>query len=355
MQVLDKSFPPLNDGMIARICAGLLGRLPRPDELEWLKKNANDSWLVNGVMGFSQPWYDGRPLMLVYSCCHAAQLLTYWFAFSTSYYIFNHYNVVYLSNYRSMQDAHYGAPPGEKRDLASLPASYSEIFTALWRRADLIIHHPAYGDTEFSPGHLLEKFKDNSFQRISFHSPSFGALWPLCIFGDDWAKNELRRGVSADDLIAQLDKGTANCHLQERWAAAFERMQRKDRQVDIEIADFFEKHWREHRMFITVNHPSFTLMASQAMKIEAALLHRLRPGSVQLNKGQEDFLLQLPYNACNFQPVWPDHYLTAKELPTNYREHVGDTNHFYADEVRRCAKEVSTSSPKRAYAPHNEP
>lgn len=341
MNSLNEHFPFLGGHEVDNIYTSLTGRLPRHSQHMWIRNNGNDRWLTNGVCAFT-PFDTDKKTLLVYACCHGAQLCEYWLNHSFTQHIRERYNIIFWQNYRAQGDAHY--QPGQTHSVANLPEEYRELFIASFRSADVIVTHPAYGGTEFSPEFLMASYSNPDVHVIRFHSPSFGALWPVCLFGDDWAKDLLRSGVSAHSLKALIRTGETHACLTKRFEKAMDRLHAKDRLVDVGIEGFFSRHWRTHRMFVTFNHPSFHLMAAQAQAIEKAVVCA-DPGFFPwLSPDDEQACLRLPWNACNFQPVWPDHAIATRELGLRYSDSYPDTDHFYEKEIDRCASAVAAET-----------
>lgn len=334
----DGAFPFLDEPKVEALYRFFLDRSPTHAEHLWMRNNCNDSWLTNGVMAFQWPWDATKPVLLIYACCHGAQLCKYWLEFSQSGYVRGRYNLVFIQNYRVQGDAHYLASTGESiKNPATLPDEYRELFLAVWRKAELVITHPAYGGTAFDPGSLFSNLGAKHARMLKFHSPSFGALWPVCLYGDDWVKKLLRGGMLAEEIKEVLAKGHTNADLPSRFTRAYGRLLLKDTYVDTPIAGFFETFCRRHRMFVTFNHPSFHLMGLQAMQLEA----RLAGKTIACDPAH---ILALPWNACNFQPVWPDHQVTHTHLRLVYPMGYSDTVGFYDNEIDRCAREVAAES-----------
>jgi hypothetical protein len=332
-------FPFLDGGGVDAVYNYVLGRYPTHAQHLFLRNNGNDPWLTNGVCAFTPPDYRKKTL-LVYACCHGAQLCEYWLNHSSTRYIRDNFNIIFWQNYRTQGDAHY--MPGQASRLSLLPDEYRELFIASFRKADVVVTHPAYGGTEFDPNHLISSYAKPSVTHIiKFHSPSFGALWPVCLYGDDWCKDLLVSGLSADQIKERLANGELHCNLSARFAQALTRMRHKDTLVDVGISRFFSAHFRTHRMFVTFNHPSFHLMASQALRIEESLAGQ-HPGIIHsLSPTEEAYCLALPWNSCNFQPVWPDHRISNRELGLRYTDSYPDTTGtFYGGQIERCAAEV---------------
>jgi hypothetical protein len=143
----------------------------------------------------------------------------------------------------------------------------------------------------------------------------------------------LRHGIKADEIKKSLELGRTSCDLPARFQLAVDRLSIKDSFVHTKIAPFFLEHYRRRRMFITFNHPSFTLMAMQGAQIEEML------GTASRDK--EEHCLGLPWNACGFVPVWPDHKAVTRGLRLEYPDYFPDTDGFYNSEIDRCALEVS--------------
>jgi hypothetical protein len=338
MHILNPYFPPITADQADGLYEFFLNRCPSIDEQRWLTENANDNrWITNGVMAFSAPWDPNKKTLFLYTCCHGAQLMSFWLKYSTSQHITQTYNLCLAQNYRAQGDKNYstGKPPG---NVAGIPDTHRDIFLALFRKADVVITHPAYGGSDFSPESLIAMTQPN-VRVIKFHSPSFAALWPVCFFGDAWAKELLRKGATPDAIIRQLRDGSVNCQLQARWEVAFDRLVRKDKIVDIDIARFFKRHWQRHRMFTTFNHPTFTLMGYQALRLE-----HIVEGRDGKEVGILDYamILGLPWDCCQMRPLWPDHPQVRRELGVRYPDFIGDTEGFYAKEIWRCWDEVQT-------------
>jgi hypothetical protein len=317
--------PQWNFGLVnpEHLYGSICGRGLRPGEGDWLSKYANRLKPSESSLYLSAPFDCHKKTLVVYACCHGAQLVDYWNRFYPDRNLGDRFNVAWINNYAWRRDG---------RTSPHLVDNCGWLLMDLIRRADYFIWHPGYAGTEFDPRHMRRSWCPSA-RSIPFHSPSFEALWGISeYFGERPVAEAVARGLDMRACAAAWLSGILKTHLVDRFDAAVERLHNKDRDVDVGISDFFEDHCTDRRLFLTTNHPNTPLIGCLGQRIMR----------IVLNSAFEDcrHSLELPDNAIGLDE-WPDCGYAHRDLGLRYPLNVpavfleGRRDEHYLGVIRR--------------------
>lgn len=291
-------------------------RWPTDGEFKWFDSVTNLPHSPASVLfGVSPEFNLARPTVIFYSACHSIQILHWLYNWSKTGFI-RDVNWLVLFAVQLDRDFEAGKP---------LPPYFPMMEMAL-SKADQVVYTPMFRSAPLDPRVIKSRVAPDK-QWISFHAPSFAALWPVCLhWGDEHVRRALEMGFPPYVIKQGIRDATFPCRMVQRWEEDFDRMLAKDEEVEVRICDFFKKFWRNKRMFLTFNHPSYHLVSHLSQKIEKKLL-----GYAAVTTSTEDqFSLDaVPENDCGFFPVWPDHDIASNELGVAYATFHPDHEHHY--------------------------
>ena len=292
--MVKETFGPLHQDVVATVFRDCTGRMPTTEEFDWLKTNSNCESPTSGWFGIAPDWTPGKKLFVIYCACHSIPMIIFWKRWS---HLLSQYNWIAVFGYQLK---------------AGLPDALGSMFLNMFERADVVVYTPMFRNQEFDPFTLRKKYERPGHFWVGFHSPSFEALWPICLgFGDEHIRELLRAGVSRDEIKRRISACTLDCHLPQRFTESVVRLRAKDDEVEIGFADFFLRRYKNHRMFFTHNHPSFSLVAYLCMRIEKSIAGV----PTELTPLEENFCLHgLPLNPSEMLPLLPDHPIVRNEL-----------------------------------------
>jgi hypothetical protein len=265
-------FGPIDPGWLFSYFAGVI---PDAKKIKWSRTEVNAG--VSGSLMINRPFDEKKPLLVVYACCHGAQLVHYLNCYGPG-----GFNVAWISNYRWRGS-------GLQSQLDS-PLD-SGLFSGIVQKATHLVYHPAYPGTSFDPSTFPVESK------VSFHSPSFEALWGISEFFGEWpVMGMLSEGLSVKQAQERWKNREMKTYLDLRFDLACRRLLRKDDLVQVKLTDYFLRHFRHRRLFLTTNHPNFPIIAWIGQNVLARLF------GLPI---KEDETLAVPDNPIGLD-YWPD-------------------------------------------------
>lgn len=154
----------------------------------------------------------------------------------------------------------------------------------LLAETDLFIYQPISSDRgEYSTQELLKTLKPEC-KTVSFPYLYNYAFWEVLAFssadydigilGMKYAHlnhkpiTELRdKGVAFEELETMIRNNTLDWKFQERFETTQRVLREKEQECDVKVADFIDKHYRDHLLFYTQNHPSMFFLRFVAQQI----------------------------------------------------------------------------------------
>lgn len=316
---MDEIFSPLSsqDNAVAAF-EFLAGHRPNDSQYRWFVSYVNRAPpSTDSVFLCVDPaFHPSRKTVVFYSTCHLVPIMHY-------LHVHARYLRIHDVNWVCVLATNWAHP---FRKTHTLPL-YFWLLENACRRADYIVYSPMFRGTDADPMRLRADTATPHQRWIGFHAPSFGALWPLCHkWGDEQVAERLSRGESAEAIKTEIRNGSIFCDLKRRWQHDFERLLWKDDEVVAKIVPFFERNWKTHRLFLSLNHPSYHLASCLAMQIEKALVGH----APALLPWEEHFCLYgVPLNPCGMLPVLPDHPAVVRELGISYPQDFPDVDRYY--------------------------
>lgn len=227
------NFGPVDPGWLFNT---FCGRSPTRGECIWTDREVNVG--TAGSLMINRPWDARKGLLVIYACCHGAQLLHWLNRYGPP--DLATFNVAWVSNYKFREAV--------QPDFA--PARWGVL-----RRASRLVYHPAYIGSLFDP----ERFGVNT--KVSFHSPSFEPLWAVSEYYGEWpVLGMIAEGLTLAEAQECWRLRKMETYLGQRVELARRRLARKDAAVQVKIADFFWTHYQTTRLFLTTSHPAFPLI-----------------------------------------------------------------------------------------------
>jgi hypothetical protein len=177
--------------------------------------------------------------------------------------------------------------------------------------------------------------------KIGFGSIFQTAFWPVIpdfsCKGKDDGHNviiELKKKYSINEILSKFDDNKINFNLQER----FNKCEKHTKNIEeyyikypdlniISVTDFIRKNYKEHKLFITHNHPCSYIIIYIVNKIIEILNNKKN-----LNISQFDNIFQYPAGLHVVGGNWLDSKYIKKELCINYK--IIANEKYYKDFIR---------------------
>jgi hypothetical protein len=296
-----------------------LGR--NPDD-----KERNDL-VVRGLGHDGYLWHDERwyrddakklPILLFYTSCHAEQFLSY------------------LKQHRpEIIDSHYIFVLFTHRLLLYRGYFSLELVHAIFGHADLVITNPMNPKFEELSTIPLLPHCQPSCKIATFVPPSVSAFWPVVeVFGEEPVAKAMLDGLTADETVARYLAGTLDCLFEQRYQSQLERLRLREKDCDVAISDFIDRHHRDHKLFFTSNHPTFPLVGF-IMEWLLSWLGFPPAGADPIS---------LPTNGANFSNHYPEtdyewkHY--GFTYPKRWEREWGGADKFYPGIIRKAFETI---------------
>jgi len=202
---------------------------------------------------------------------------------------------------------------------------------------------------EFSTNVLFKNCKPDC-NIVSFVPPCCACWWPVAPYwGEEGVVWSMGLGISEEEMIKMFLNGSFYCEFPIRFKDQIDRLAFRERNRDVKISDFIKRHYKDFKMFFTINHPTFNLVAY----IVDCCLAEL--GFKQLG---EEHSLSLPVNHAGFGNHYPetdyewDFY--GFRYPKRYTNELGGPNVFYPHLIgevitRRMMEPVRFCDPEDDY------
>lgn len=215
-------------------------------------------------------WRDGAPTVVVLSSCQGAALARAIAALA--------------------EVSVFGCAVTKTKDPET-----AQHLLALMEHADHILIAPfthVWGD--FSQDNLRARFGDRV---VSYNRPFFEALHPDLTYVHGSAPKSpvgsYHSRITIDSYLAGLSiaeclerfsrEGYEEIGFPEVARKAFEKLETKDKAVEIKVKDLIEENIKKEPLFYTINHPTsnfFTLVAERFLELAGIKYHRLCPSLV---------------------------------------------------------------------------
>lgn len=266
-------------------------------------------------------WHDvgagiNRPIMLMYTSCHAEQFLAYLRQYRPE--ILTAHHVIVLFTHRLLLH----------RGFFNL-----DLVHAIFGSADLLITNPMNPKfEELSTVPLLPKCK-STCKIATFVPPSVAAFWPVVeVFGEEPIAKAMLDGLTVDQAVDSFMQSKMDFLFAYRYQSQMERLKRREQDCDVGISGFIDKHLKTHKMFFTANHPTFNLVGYMVEQLLVKLGFE--------SKGSDDWVLQLPINGAGFSNHYPEtayewgHY--GFQYPIRWEREWGGPHKFYPEIIRKA-------------------
>lgn len=287
-------------------------------------KEKND--LVSLGFGYAgYLWHDldngiSKPILLMYTSCHAEQFLSYLRQHRPD--VLDKYHCVILFTHRLLLH----------RGFFSL-----EFVHGVFKHADLVITNPMNPKfEELSTIPLLPLCKPDC-KIATFVPPSVSSFWPVVeVFGEEPIAKAILAGLTCEQTIGQFMTGKLDCLFDYRYQSQMERLKLREKDCDVAISGFIDNHLKTHKMFFTSNHPTFHLAAY----IVEQLLHKL---NLSMARGA-DWALSMPVNGAGFSNHHPEtdyewrHY--GFTYPQRWEKEWGGAAKFYPEVIRKAYQTI---------------
>lgn len=183
-----------------------------------------------------------------------------------------------------------------------------EILSAI-RTSDYLIYQPlSKKHGELSEENILAIIKD-SCRAISYPYIFNSGVYSLChapranthgygmIYGEEVIISLVEGGKSREEIITAYKNETIDFDLEKRFRDSLGEMGQRESQMDIHLTEFIEKHYQEHKLFITHNHPSNLLLFEILKQISA-----IAPLPIDTNDFQRIIIPDLVETNCPITP-----------------------------------------------------
>lgn len=286
-------------------------------------KEQNDI-VVFGLGYTGYLWHDlehgvNRPILLMYTSCHAEQFLSYLRQYRPEW--LRQFHFVILFTHRLLLH----------RGFFSL-----EFIHGIFKHADLVFTNPMNPKfEELSTVPLLPLCKPTC-KIVTFVPPSVAAFWPVVeAFGEEPAAKMMMDGLTVDEAVKQFSDGKMDCMFDYRYQSQMERLKRREQDCDVAISGFIDAHLKTHKMFFTANHPTFHL---------AAYIMEMGLRKFGFEHKPDDWLLGLPINGAGFSNHYPEtHYEWGHygfQYPRRWENEWGGAANFYSGIIRKCYERI---------------
>jgi hypothetical protein len=144
--------------------------------------------------------------------------------------------------------------------LKGMCRTMPELMKVFLSRPDLVITNKLLG--EYEPLDI-SNYRGPDYRRvIKFAPPTCNALWPVAVhWGNKSIDEDLAKGKSRKQILAEFDAGTFNPCFEWRWDWQMARLRTREQDCEIQFADFCERNVSKVKLWFTENHPSHNLMA----------------------------------------------------------------------------------------------
>jgi hypothetical protein len=278
------NLAPLTSYQVADL-EGILGHSLSAAELAHYNSQHSDEY---GYFLMDPRPRGNRKLLLLWSGCWGRAILHY----------MQHYRQELLEIYSPLIVIDYGLVLSVTRDHKfPLP----ELVRDAWAAADAVIFSPigaCYG--ELSSEFLL-RFVKPECKTASFTGPSQGCWWPICpLVGEHGAHALMAQGLSDDQIWQRFAVGTFDSKFEVRFAEQRAWLKGKQSFGSVRLSEFLERHYLNHKLFFTFNHPTYPVTTFCAESCFGILGEATKP---------EEFVLSLPIDAYMVGDIMPEtHY-----------------------------------------------
>ena len=300
--------------------ARFLASQPTPGEIIHAAQNCTTDTKHNCYLQldpriFSEP-RGKRKNLLVYSSCHCEQITDY------------------LTRYRQdVLDRYYLHCLMTHRMSLARPESNNRLVHAMFAEADAVIWNVLGPKFEEQSTDVLGKYLKADAQVVSFVPPCFAAFWPIAeFFGEEGVVEYLVAERTAEDIIAIFRSGRFECQFAWRFKDQIERLAFREKDRDVKLSAFVSRNYINHKLFLTVNHPTYPTVA---YIVESCL------GYLGFKELGEDHCLAREVNECGFGAHLPEtdyefrHY--GFKYPLRFPNERGGADAYYTALIRDAA------------------
>jgi len=173
--------------------------------------------------------------------------------------------------------------PVHTQEEKDLPALYEAV-----RNADVVIYQPVpdvWGI--FSTSHILEEVRADAkvltmciIYFLGYHPQTVYLRAPgshravtggPCDYHDLFIMRSFKDGLSVEQVITRINEGALGPELMARnYEDTMAIMRKREKNLNIKVADFIEANWQKKRLFYTINHctdPVYLHIVGQILEI----------------------------------------------------------------------------------------
>ncbi len=293
--------------------ARFLGVLPTPAEVlhageHFSVEGRHNCYLQLDSRMFTEP-KGTRKNLLVYSSCHCEQI------------------DVYLRKYRQdVLEKCYLHMLFTHRQALNRPHSNNRFVWSLFSEADLVIWNVLGPKFNEQSTDVLGKHLQADAKVVSFVPPCFAAFFAVAeFFGEEGVIEYLVAGRTVENIIALFRDGQFECQFKWRFKDQIDRLAFRERERDVKLSAFVQRHFKQHKLFLTVNHPAFPTLAYLVDECLGIL------GFKQLG---EDHSISREVNEANFGAHLPEtHYefeYFGFTYPLRFQNERGGVDAYYS-------------------------
>lgn len=120
--------------------------------------------------------------------------------------------------------------------------------------------------------HRVNEIRKSSSQLFTWVPPNFSAFWPVVdAHGEHGVVAMLKQGMTSEEIIRAFDERRFEPDFARRWVEQMGRLWEREKDCDIKVAGFCERHQTEIKLWFTDNHPTYNIIAWLGSQIVAKL------------------------------------------------------------------------------------
>lgn len=247
----------------------------------------------NGYFVLDERPREGREIMLFYTACNGRQIRDYIRTYRPE--VYDRYYLVQIYT-------HSLAVSGIWRNELGgdvLPP----IIPALFDAASVLIYNPVGANyKQYSDQNVL-RYLNKSATALSYSGPHHGCWWVICpLFGEECVYWYFDKGFTTSQIWAKLNDGTFEPEFEKRFNLQMEWLKGHESGTDAGAYQFTLDHYRDCKLWMTLNHPSYNLVAHIA-----------------------DHLLQ----KLGFTPLGDDHTMSLDPMRCAVADHYPETHYEF--------------------------
>lgn len=242
----------------------------------------------NGYLVIDERPRDGRKLMIFYTACNGRQLRDYIKTYRPE--IYNEFYLVQLYTHSLVVSS-----------IWNKEFEFPWIIPALFNRADVLVYNPVGANYQNYSDQVVLRYLKIEAKALSYSGQHAGCWWVITpLFGEDCVHDYFNDGLSEEDVWKKLNNGTFDPQFQKRFDVQMAWLKGNESGTDAGSESFIRDHYRECKMWMTLNHPSYNVVGH----ICDNLMEKIGFKSLGV-----DHALSLPSDRCMLSDQYPEtHY-----------------------------------------------